>query len=395
MAAQIDRLSVDLEIVTPLFLGGANPQGPPELRPPSVRGALRFWWRAWHQACAPSTTAEELYRAESQVFGNTGAASPLVVRTAGHPQRIDMARPEQPAGLNYLLYGLHTRSSEGPVRLRYRPAFNPGQHLSIALSGRLAPGGARLNPEALAALWLLCNLGGLGARTRRGAGAVRVLNVQGTWPDALPPLQLDARSPAELCSRLGSALRQLLDTAPRAAPVQLGIPSLHPALTWLGVFPKEWPNWEEALEEVGEAFRAFRNRHGPDYQGVKTFIQTGQPPATVERAAFGLPLQFFYRSLPANAPAGNKATVAGRRARARKIDRSASPLHFRVVPLTSGGCAVVALAFVLPLLPPRSTLSIQSALHSGSPQPPGQAILAKYMEAVSKQLGPWLEVDYA
>lgn len=39
-------LTVTLQTVTPLFLGGAGPRGAPELRAPSFRGALRYWLRA-------------------------------------------------------------------------------------------------------------------------------------------------------------------------------------------------------------------------------------------------------------------------------------------------------------------------------------------------------------
>lgn len=39
-------LTVTLETVTPLFLGGADPRGAPELRAPAFRGALRYWLRA-------------------------------------------------------------------------------------------------------------------------------------------------------------------------------------------------------------------------------------------------------------------------------------------------------------------------------------------------------------
>ncbi len=34
-----------LETITPLFLAGADGQTP-ELRPPSIKGMMRFWWRA-------------------------------------------------------------------------------------------------------------------------------------------------------------------------------------------------------------------------------------------------------------------------------------------------------------------------------------------------------------
>ena len=39
-------LTVTLETVTPPFLGGADPRGAPELRPPAFRGAMRYWLRA-------------------------------------------------------------------------------------------------------------------------------------------------------------------------------------------------------------------------------------------------------------------------------------------------------------------------------------------------------------
>jgi len=39
--------TVTLETVTPLFLGGADPRGAPELRAPALRGAMRYWlWTA-------------------------------------------------------------------------------------------------------------------------------------------------------------------------------------------------------------------------------------------------------------------------------------------------------------------------------------------------------------
>lgn len=40
---EIQTLTVTLETITPLFLGGTDPRGAPEIRPPSFRGALRYW----------------------------------------------------------------------------------------------------------------------------------------------------------------------------------------------------------------------------------------------------------------------------------------------------------------------------------------------------------------
>ena len=41
---RLRSLEVEVEAVTPLWIGGASAQA--ELRPPSVRGCMRFWFRA-------------------------------------------------------------------------------------------------------------------------------------------------------------------------------------------------------------------------------------------------------------------------------------------------------------------------------------------------------------
>jgi CRISPR-associated protein Cmr1 len=48
----------EYEITTPMFLGGGVPQDV-DLRPPSIKGMLRFWWRAmkWGD-CLKETDSE-------------------------------------------------------------------------------------------------------------------------------------------------------------------------------------------------------------------------------------------------------------------------------------------------------------------------------------------------
>lgn len=400
MVAAIPRLTVELEVVTPLFLGGAESKtGLAELRPPSVRGALRFWWRAWHQAREPSANADELFHAESEVFGSTDSASPLVVRLSGEPRRMMLGRAESPAGFNYLMYGMHERQGGHgqPVRMVYRPAFALGRaetnRFKVTLSPRPRLGGPTQLPDgALAALWCLCNLGGLGARVARGAGAVHVTKVEGEWPEALPPLNLGAHSPQELQQKLAAALRQLLGPTPANAPTCTNTPSLRSSLARVCVYPKQWELASQALEEVGEGLRQYRlTTPGSDYFAVKQFISRGTVPATVRRAAFGLPLPFYYRSLPDGMQEGKKATVTG----GKGFDRSASPLHLRVVPLAPKGYAVVMLIFRVPLLPQGQQLQLKSDMYSKHAPVPDQSIIDEYIASLRAQYGNWLEVNYA
>jgi CRISPR-associated protein Cmr1 len=53
------------EIVTPMFLAGADGKTP-ELRPPSIKGMLRFWWRA-----IISERIDKLKEEEAKIFGSS------------------------------------------------------------------------------------------------------------------------------------------------------------------------------------------------------------------------------------------------------------------------------------------------------------------------------------
>ena len=38
------KTTFKLKVLTPMFMGGADPEGEPELRSASIRGAMRFWF---------------------------------------------------------------------------------------------------------------------------------------------------------------------------------------------------------------------------------------------------------------------------------------------------------------------------------------------------------------
>src|SRR2546422_901454 len=75
------RFEIPIEPITPLFLGGVE-QRQPELRPASVRGALRYWLRALLGAVV-GTDLGILRQEERRVFGSTEGVSTITVRLAG------------------------------------------------------------------------------------------------------------------------------------------------------------------------------------------------------------------------------------------------------------------------------------------------------------------------
>jgi len=150
------KLTVTLETVTPMFLAGADGRTP-ELRAASFRGALRFWLRALLGAYA-GDDLKTLHEEESKVFGSTDGASPVIVRTAAWDHSLKQG---------------NRRVLPHSERKRFAlPAFVEGSQFTLTLATRP---GQQLPDEALAALLLMLNLGGVGKRSRRGFGSLQAI----------------------------------------------------------------------------------------------------------------------------------------------------------------------------------------------------------------------------
>ena len=80
MATEIEAT---YRVVTPMFCGGANP-GHAELRIPSFKGVLRFWWRAlaWSRQ---DGDLEMIRREEDKLFGSAGGGRSRVSMSLAEP----------------------------------------------------------------------------------------------------------------------------------------------------------------------------------------------------------------------------------------------------------------------------------------------------------------------
>jgi CRISPR-associated protein Cmr1 len=158
------RVELTLKTVTPLFLGGADQQ--PELRPASVRGALRFWLRAALGGVIGDADLDRLHYLEANVFGEMERGSAVVVRLSYS----GFSKSEEP------LLPHRTGGQAGIVK-----AVPVGTPFNLILNLRPCAGSQLLEIATWTALlWL--TLGGIGRRSRRGAGSVRIQAVV-TVPD--------------------------------------------------------------------------------------------------------------------------------------------------------------------------------------------------------------------
>jgi CRISPR-associated protein Cmr1 len=373
-----------LEIVTPLFLGGAEPRGMPELRAPAFRGALRYWLRAALGGTI-GTNIQALQDSEASVFGSagetTGGASSVFLRIirggsissvsySDIAERDPSSRSYRKSGLAYLFFAARETRQESE-----RKGLMGSFELQISTRPRAAVEGDVFR-KAWGTLWLLTRFGGVGSRSRRGAGGVAVQRIEGDprIVQDLPPLQIQAGSPQALVAELKEGLqairRLLTEQGDHPLPPVPAFDTIHPHACRVWVVDKVYGDWKQGLDEFGRCYQAFRSRRAPDYQTVKDAVRTGEPLAQpVQRAAFGLPVPFFYRSL------GNASAIL----QAEEQDRRASPVWVRVVRLANGRYAIVLLWFKSQFLPAGTRLQLRSGNQGTSGSLPDDSLVDRFI----------------
>lgn len=172
------QVSLTVKAITPLFLGGANPREEPELRAASFRGMLRFWLRAALGGVIgdDDDALKRLRCLEAGVFGDTERGSVVTVRRTNVTDFYTGDKPLLPH-----------RSSINPQRAGLTKAITSATFdLTLCLRPR-ADAKALEMATWSALLWL--TLGGIGRRSRRGAGSLRIIRWSSA-PANLPPQNL-------------------------------------------------------------------------------------------------------------------------------------------------------------------------------------------------------------
>lgn len=191
-----------LELVSPAFLAGAM-QRPEEcdLRPGTLRGVLRWWWRALH---AGRMTIESLRKVEAALWGDTeraGAISLEIIRSEKLPtdgfdvdqlvRQYRLVRPQRGAkqaqGILYLGYGMQNvkaRPEKGQAEKPARHFMPPGARWRIRFTAKAVKAESVVSlpaedvlKHAMAAMAALAEFGGVGAKSRRGYGSLDLTEV--------------------------------------------------------------------------------------------------------------------------------------------------------------------------------------------------------------------------
>ena len=337
-----------LTLATPAFLAGAAQQrGDCDLRPATLRGLLRWWWRTMHTAHFDTAELREL---ETVVWGDAKNGGPLAVSIEGgvratvklfdfkdgfRPKRdFASAHDLEPSprnttqGLFYAAYGMD-ETSRGQKRRRYY--VEPGANWTVTLTarrGRLPEGGrsvaaAEIVRQGEAALWLLCHYGGVGSKARKGFGSFADLEIAGI-------------ATVDDCKRHAAAFRRAIGIAERPRR-SVSSSSLEEMLEWKVETP--WKNWWFAIDQLGFAAQAFAraNAHRDD------------------KAALGLPRKIHG---PRREPMRHQDRDGHKPPKplsANGRQRHAAPVHYHLSPRDDGALTIRITAFPSPALPDLGT----------------------------------------
>lgn len=188
-------LEATYRIVTPMFLGDAD-QKATEIRPPSVKGALRFWWRALNwAACLRDSNRNAadalrlLHQREARLFGSAatdkaGGQSLFFLRVEQEPYPTEQIWPKANTGSGYLGYGLFESGRRDRAK-PHRQGIAEGRTFSARLIFKSATTEEDIR-SLTKTLQVFGLCGGLGSRSRRGFGSVSLctLNGKDQLPDA-------------------------------------------------------------------------------------------------------------------------------------------------------------------------------------------------------------------
>ncbi|MBI3358801.1 MAG: type III-B CRISPR module RAMP protein Cmr1 [Nitrospirae bacterium] len=366
----MQTLSATFKIVTPMFIGGADQSPSDGIRPPSVKGALRFWYRA---------IDPDYKKHEARIFGGSGKDDgqaiflltlDRVITETKHwdKERYECLNEDHPNKPKDLSTNNKSWTLNGNTYLGFsltmgdnkRTAILSNKTFTIKLLFKRQPD-EQDQKRILAALWLFGHIGGLGSRSRRGFGTVALQSWESDWTEMNTLASAHgAGSPEEWLNKFGSGFKQLKEWFPGdGSPDHTVLGAGRDFYLFTAGHGGEsrqctdrngqtkaydYFAWEMAMDVAGKTMQQFRQRYlltdqNKDYFRIKAHLceknnltASGVTPALLsgsapERVAFGLPLTFRYSSLQ-----NVRITFQG-----TTHDRSASPLWIRIVEI-NGKC---------------------------------------------------------
>lgn len=386
-------LTATYRIVTPMFIGDAE-QKATSIRPPSIKGALRFWWRAcqWGKMLQEtqgdvSRALHTLHQREAKLFGiaaedNRGGQGRFLLQVNPTQLKEDKSLPKATEGIQYLLgQGIYDHK-KGYLR----NALKAEEKFDVSLCFRPNTSEVQEVKSIAEALLLFGLLGGLGSRARKGFGSIAIQKLNG----------YDGYSIPTNINEYDEMIKNLCHFMPADLPPFTAFSQE----SRIEVLQNQGQNAWQLLNDIGNEMKSYRSFQkdqlfSSDHdlaRNVATGIQVSKHP---DRVVFGLPHNYFFTSIqPARdakvdvnpvhlkADSTNQWTSEGR-------GRRASPLFIHLHQFPNGHCVAIQALLPATFLPDSDRIEMKgSARHSAtcqiSPHIDWQ-IIRNYLDRFSSQ----------
>jgi len=358
--------SYEIELITPMVGGGAT-AGVVDLdfpiRPTAIRGHLRHWWRL----VRGYSLGEGMWRREEEVFGSTEFPSPVTVSVTPLTERKDRKllaiRSISPtSSRGYVLFpSIDKKQDLLDTGFRFRVGVSccnetellqrrTAQNRSRKPSEQLPPTITPITDEIDAALkaWVL--FGGVGARTRRGCGSLRVFKESKTMFLSVSPnellMQVLRQMPTEF--QVFQAKSQQSHLQAWDLVIELLKKFRQSVLVRQGEPRKKFPEGETLRRMTGR-----RSRRGRAYSEEE--LPNGFP-----RAELGLPIVFQFKDR--DDPEQMIVLPTGTDGAGKPLQRMSSPVILKPIPVSEKQSVATIMVIHRPKLP---TIDVAPATDQG------------------------------
>ncbi|MEW6419049.1 MAG: type III-B CRISPR module RAMP protein Cmr1 [Nitrospirota bacterium] len=256
----INKISFEVETITPMFLSGAD-QKEVELRAQSIRGQLRYWYRALLGGSGV-TDIGELKKMESDLWGKEEKGSKIaIILKDSECEKKDINTLRLGGGnlgMTYMLFS---------AKMNKRPYIQVGKSFKVELSTLDKKRSDEILTLSSIAFWAMAMFGGLGTRSRRCSGSIIIKNALG---DAIPEELLPAtiESCSDLKENIEKGLKKVKTVVTSICPSNTksssaGLPPFHiltSNATSIWLTSETWDTWEKAIGTIGTRYSEARKR---------------------------------------------------------------------------------------------------------------------------------------
>ncbi len=264
------KITLTCKTITPLFMGGAEQQA--ELRTQSIKGLIRWFWRA----IKCEDDIEKLKKEEAEIFGGENLSSKvridLILRSIKKGKNIkedfkldwkfdksSKSLKGNHKGLGYILYSTVLPGRE-------REYIKPDTEFELKISSFYEDALS----QTLASLWAGVYLGGFGTRSRRGGGNLEIIGIEGDTKTDLD-FTIKGTDSEGVASWIKQNFNRVMGIISKDKNTNFVFEYSNLSFSRFIISKESFNSWIDALNEIGRIYYDFRFQHRSDIFGTGSF----------------------------------------------------------------------------------------------------------------------------